>query len=328
MAPVHGFCDSANGRPVTASSYPSGDGLTRGTAIPAIAEREALRRDPDFFDLRAEPEPTRKKLPAPDAYTERQIKAAKYIVAASRKRGRRQKGERASLASAVPATPTSPFAQPTRSTGPAWAEQLQHELVATTEQMRVAQLQLTQERSLRMAALKNKERAELEARLARKAAVESTRDQQDSERKMLISASGMRTQREQLQEELTRLTEQQQALEDELNMERDRAARAEEQAQRALESARESLQEKEQEYEKRVADAQGERLEQQRKARALAHDVEEQKRLLDEKLNAEKEKRIAHTQEMAIRRIGKRDLTRGWVEWHSQASAHGEPKAP
>ena len=32
-------------------------------------------------------------------------------------------------------------------------------------------------------------------------------------------------------------------------------------------------------------------------------------------MQAEKEKRIAHTQQMAVRRIGKRDLTRGWVAW-------------
>jgi len=42
---------------------------------------------------------------------------------------------------------------------------------------------------------------------------------------------------------------------------------------------------------------------------------EEAARLMEEKLAAEKEKRIAHTQEMAIRRIGKRDLTLGWMGW-------------
>ena len=31
---------------------------------------------------------------------------------------------------------------------------------------------------------------------------------------------------------------------------------------------------------------------------------------------AERQKRIAHTQEMALRRIGKRDLFRGWCAWH------------
>ena len=36
---------------------------------------------------------------------------------------------------------------------------------------------------------------------------------------------------------------------------------------------------------------------------------------MEEKLAAEKEKRIAHTQEMAVRRIGKRDLTMGWMTW-------------
>ena len=30
---------------------------------------------------------------------------------------------------------------------------------------------------------------------------------------------------------------------------------------------------------------------------------------------AEHEKRVEHTKEMALRRIGKRDLTRGWVAW-------------
>ena len=41
----------------------------------------------------------------------------------------------------------------------------------------------------------------------------------------------------------------------------------------------------------------------------------EMQRQMDEKLAAEKEKRIAHTQEMAIKRIGKRDLVLGWQTW-------------
>jgi hypothetical protein len=41
----------------------------------------------------------------------------------------------------------------------------------------------------------------------------------------------------------------------------------------------------------------------------------ELQRQMEERLAAEKEKRIEHTKEMAIRRIGKRDLTRGWVAW-------------
>ena len=41
----------------------------------------------------------------------------------------------------------------------------------------------------------------------------------------------------------------------------------------------------------------------------------ELQRQMEEQLAAEKEKRIEHTKEMAIRRIGKRDLTRGWVAW-------------
>ena len=52
---------------------------------------------------------------------------------------------------------------------------------------------------------------------------------------------------------------------------------------------------------------------------ARASDVavkEEMQRQLEERLAAERQSRIEHTTQMAVRRIGKRDLTRGWVAWH------------
>ena len=42
---------------------------------------------------------------------------------------------------------------------------------------------------------------------------------------------------------------------------------------------------------------------------------EELQRQLDAQMAKEREKRIEHTTEMAVRRIGKRDLARGWVAW-------------
>ena len=42
----------------------------------------------------------------------------------------------------------------------------------------------------------------------------------------------------------------------------------------------------------------------------------EMQRQLQEQLAAEKQKRIEHAKEVAIRRIGKRDLSRGWQAWH------------
>ena len=41
---------------------------------------------------------------------------------------------------------------------------------------------------------------------------------------------------------------------------------------------------------------------------------------------AERQKRIAHTQEMALRRIGKRDLFRGWCAWHDMWAARARRK--
>ena len=64
-----------------------------------------------------------------------------------------------------------------------------------------------------------------------------TKEQQEAERKMLISANGMRTQREHLQGELMRLAEQQSQLELELQAQRQRAALAEREAQQAIEEA-------------------------------------------------------------------------------------------
>ena len=58
-------------------------------------------------------------------------------------------------------------------------------------------------------------------------------------------------------------------------------------------------------------------LEEARKAMAEGRGQEaELKRQMEERMAAEKEKRIEHTKEMALKRIGKRDLTRGWVAWH------------
>ena len=146
--------------------------------------------------------------------------------------------------STAPGPPRSPK-------GPIWADQLQQELVATAESMRAAQMQLAQERQLRMVALKNEERAQLEARLARRTAIETTKEQQEAERKMLISANGMRTQREHLQGELMRLAEQQSQLELELQAQRQRAALAEREAQQAIEEAQLALERKEHEFEMR-----------------------------------------------------------------------------
>ena len=44
----------------------------------------------------------------------------------------------------------------------------------------------------------------------------------------------------------------------------------------------------------------------------------EMQRQMEERLEREKQKRIEHTQEMALKRIGKRDLTRGWTAWHDE----------
>ena len=57
-------------------------------------------------------------------------------------------------------------------------------------------------------------------------------------------------------------------------------------------------------------------LEEARQAALEGRGLEaEMQRQLEEKLALEREKRIEHTKEMAIRRIGKRDLARGWTAW-------------
>ena len=56
------------------------------------------------------------------------------------------------------------------------------------------------------------------------------------------------------------------------------------------------------------------------KAKLAAGDAaamdEEMKRQMEEQLQTEKLKRIEHTKQMAMRRIGKRELTRGWETWY------------
>ena len=59
-----------------------------------------------------------------------------------------------------------------------------------------------------------------------------------------------------------------------------------------------------------------EELERARKAMREGRGAEEeQKRLMEERIQAEKEKRIEHTKEMALRRIAKRELALGWESW-------------
>jgi hypothetical protein len=310
--PTRGGFIGFENRPATAQGV-SSQALKRSSRGSASGKLEGsiLSREPDFFDMRAEPLNERRRQGAADHYTERQVNAAKYIVQASRRRGRRQERQ-VSNASGSPIAPFGPAHTPK---GPVWADQLQQELVATADSMRAAQIQLSQERNLRMMALKNEERAQLEARLARRKAVETTKEQQEAERKMLISANGMRAQREQLQGELSRLAEQQHKLETELQAQRDRASHAEREAERAMEEARIALEQKEHEMELRVQTMEEQRLEQQRKARAMAHELEEEKRQMSDTLAQEKEKRIEHTKEMAIRRFAKRELSKGWVAW-------------
>ena len=58
----------------------------------------------------------------------------------------------------------------------------------------------------------------------------------------------------------------------------------------------------------------------------------ELQRQMEERLEREKQKRIEHTQEMALRRIGKRELARGWLAWSGRtraqaAQAHAQQAA-
>ena len=71
-------------------------------------------------------------------------------------------------------------------------------------------------------------------------------------------------------------------------------------------------------WENTELDAQMRKMDAQLRA-SQASDVavkEEMQRQLEERLAAERQSRIEHTTQMAVRRIGKRDLTRGWVAWH------------
>ena len=47
----------------------------------------------------------------------------------------------------------------------------------------------------------------------------------------------------------------------------------------------------------------------------MANEFESEKAEMNSKLAQEKEKRIEHTKDMAIRRIAKRELSKGWTAW-------------
>ena len=243
--------------------------------------------------------------------------AAKRIIAAANRKRQQHGGGAPLRASPRPRSPTASVAgiTPPRPTALAWSEQLHAELAATAESMRVAQQKLNEERGARIEALKAESKAQLEARLARQAAREAAREQRDTERKMMITAGGMRDQREKLEAELLRMSSEQEALYAELEEHKKRALEAELAAEQAIEEARLKLEEQKSEFEERVRAADLDRADALKLKRRLEGDVEDQKRAMEERLLAEKQKRIAHTQEMAVRRIGKRDLTRGWVAW-------------
>ena len=219
-------------RPASAVSFPPPSEKTSPRLVDSVHNRP-----PDLFDLRAEPS-GRDRQPPTEAYTDGQVVAAKRIIAAAnrKKAGRGQAEERVSRGRDSPSL-TAGFAPP-RPAGLAWSEQLQAELAATAESMRVAQAKLSEERDARMAALQSENRAQLEARLARQAAREAAREQRDTERKMLITAGGMRDQREKLEHELVRLNDQQEELHRELEEQRKRALEAELAAEHAIEEAR------------------------------------------------------------------------------------------
>jgi hypothetical protein len=265
----------------------------------------------DLFDLRAEPT-YKERQPTAEAYTDGQLVAAKRIIAAAN----RKRAGRDSLVRPRSAL-TAGIVVP-RPSGLAWSEQLQAELAATSESMKVAQQKLSEEREMRVSALQAENKAQLEARLARQAAREAAREQRDTERRMLITAGGMRDQREKLEHELVRLNDQQDELHQELEAQRKRALEAELVAENAIEEARVKLERQQAEFDERVRIVEAERAEQARLKRRLETEVEASRREATDKLEAERLKRIEHTKEMAIRRIGKRDLTRGWVAWSDQ----------
>ena len=340
---------AAHAAPPFDQPHPHSDG---GGPRGVFSQARAL----DVLDLRDLPQDGGGRPPVHEAFTERQILAAKSIVAASKRRGRNRASRGGStdgndssrrpsprlhgsprsstyatvgphphadnwpppmvkVATPGSTAPSGPWGQVKRPAGPAWSEQLQQELVATAESMRAAQTQLSAERSMRMVALKNEERAQTEARIARLQQRENAKELRDSERKMLISAGGMREQREQLESELQRLSSQQQQLSEELEVQRERAMAAEKDAERAVDESRRALEEREALHQEHVKTVEGMRLDELRKARALEREVEGARAEMEAQVEAERVKRIEHTQAMAIKRIGKRDLAKGWTAW-------------
>lgn len=205
-------------RPNSAVSFP-GVQKTSPRLTSLGADGSIHNRPPDLFDLRSEPT-ARERQPPAESYTDGQVAAAKRIIKAANQRSATA-GERPRSREREPAGLVGGFAPP-RPAGLAWSEQLQAELAATADSMRVAQAKLAEEREARMNALQSENRAQLEARLARQAAREAAREQRDTERKMLITAGGMRDQREKLEHELVRLNDQQEDLHRELEEQRKR----------------------------------------------------------------------------------------------------------
>lgn len=178
-------------RPAYSSRAPppvGGSSSARG-ALPSRPTSAPLGSlPPDVIDLRALPMTSKRsdaggpRVPVAEAFTERQLLAAKSIIAASRKQQQQRRGGRphrappsaesspsggggggptswgppvTKLTSTVSTTPSGTFAPARRPAGPAWSDQLQSELSATAESMRHAQRQLALERDMRMVALQN-----------------------------------------------------------------------------------------------------------------------------------------------------------------------------
>ena len=194
------------------------------------------------------------------------------------------------------------------------AEELQQELTMTASVLRSAQSRLAEERESRLRARASEELAMVDLRRAKEEARAVKEEQRDADRQL---AKALMAQRKELEGQLQRKDAEAELQMAQMQAERQR--QAERMRQMHEDHARDladQLKGVEEERDRLLADqARQHRLESERIAKAAADHAALATANVNAKLEAEKDKRIAHLQGMGIRRLVHQGLARGWGAW-------------
>ena len=195
------------------------------------------------------------------------------------------------------------------------AEELQHELTMTATVLRTAQNRLAEEREQRLRARAAEELALVDVRRAKEEARATREEQRESDRHL---TKALMAQRKELEAQL-KMQEDEQALklaaiqadheklENEIRDEHEEHARELEDKLRAALAERDKLIFEQEDQHKREAE---------RLSRAAAEHAALIEQQYGRKMEEAQENKVAHLQQIGIKRLMQQGLARGWTTWH------------